>query len=77
MIHRGNIEMLEFTVHNKSKAAGKTILDLEKPKGAIIVAVKEGKEFVIPDVHTVLAVDDKVIVIVKKQYENHIRKLFE
>ncbi len=77
MIHRGNIEMLEFTVSEKSKALGKSVKDLEKPKGAIIVAVKEGPEFIIPGVDTILKQGDKVMVIVKKDLESRIRKMFE
>ncbi len=76
MIHRGSIEMLEFTVSLTSKALGKKVLDLEKPKGSLIVAVKDGKEFVIPDVHMTLKLGDRVIVLVKKQLEDQVRKMF-
>lgn len=77
MIHRGNIEMLEFTVTLTSKALGKKVLDLEKPKGSLIVAVKEGKDFIIPDVNMALKLGDSVIVLVKKHLEKDIRKMFQ
>ncbi|MFH1126697.1 MAG: NAD-binding protein [archaeon] len=77
MIHRGNIEMIEFTVTEKSKALGKSVKELERPKGAIIVAVKENDSFIIPGVHTVLKKGERVIVIVKKDMEGQIRKMFE
>ncbi|MBU4246274.1 MAG: NAD-binding protein [Nanoarchaeota archaeon] len=77
MIHRGNIEMLEFTVTLTSRALGKKVLDLEKPRGSLIVAIKEGKEFVIPDVHTMLRLGDRVIVLVKKHLEKDVRKMFQ
>ncbi len=76
MIHRGSIEMLEFKIGEKSWACGKLVRNLEKPKGAIIVAVKEGDEFRIPDLDTVLKAGDYVIVTVKKDFERQIRKMF-
>lgn len=77
MIHRGNIEMLEFEVHRGSKALGKMVKSIEKPKGSIIVAVKDEDEFKIPDVDTTLKLGDHVIVIVKKEFEGQIRKMFD
>ena len=76
MIHRGDIEMLEFTIDENSRALGKTVRDLERPKGAIIVAIKENKEFLIPEVNTPLKQGDNVIVIVKKKLESEIKKMF-
>ncbi|MCK4429466.1 MAG: NAD-binding protein [Candidatus Aenigmarchaeota archaeon] len=77
MIHRGNIEVLEFTISKNSKAFGKPVKDLEKARTAIVVAAKENNEFIIPDLQTILKEGDKVIVIVRKELENQVRKMFE
>lgn len=76
MIHRGNIEMLEFEVHEGSKALGKIVKTLEKPKGSVIVAIKKGDEFKIPDLNTRLKMGDRIIIIVKKELEGQVRKMF-
>lgn len=77
MIQRGLIDVKEFKVTEKSGARGKTINDLEHPKGAIIAAVKYGGEWIIPETHKTLKANDKVLVIAKKQLEKQVRKMFE
>lgn len=77
IIHRGSIEMLELNVTEKSKVVGKTIKEIERPKGASIVAMKQGDDFVIPDIHTVFKPGDEAIVIVRKDMEKKMVELFE
>ena len=76
VIHRGDIEMLEFTVKEKSKADGRSIKEIEQPKGVIIIAVKENNKFEIPGLDMKLKAGDKVIVLAKKELERKMEKIF-
>lgn len=76
MIHRGDIEMIEFEVGQKSKVLNKTIHELDNPRNSMIVAIKEGSRLIIPHTGTKLRLGEKVIVICKKNVENKVRKLF-
>jgi trk/ktr system potassium uptake protein len=57
----GRIEMREYRLGESSPLAGR-IVDLQIPRGALIVAVMHGDELTIPTGATVLAGGDKIIV---------------
>ncbi|CAB3287737.1 Trk system potassium uptake protein TrkA homolog [Methanocaldococcus lauensis] len=76
IIGRGEAEILEFIIPEKSKVAYKKIKDLGRPQDYLIIAIYEGSELKIPSGDIELKPGDRVLVLVKKDAVDIIRKMF-
>ncbi|WP_292460534.1 NAD-binding protein [Methanothermococcus sp.] len=72
----GDAEILELIIDSNSKVANKQIKELGKNKKYLIIAVYEGNELKIPDGETELKPNDRIIILVKKNAVEEVRKLF-
>lgn len=77
LIHEGNLELIELEVEKKSKVTNKPITKIEFPKESLVVAIKRGEKFIIPEEEEKLMAGDKVIIIVRKTLEEKIRGMFK
>ncbi len=67
--------MVEILVDEESPAAGKRIIDLRLPRGALVVRVSRGGECFVPDGGTVLQPDDVALVLGNKETLNAVQQL--
>lgn len=77
LIHEGNLELIELEVEKKSKVMNKPVTKIEFPKESLVVAIKRGEKFIIPEEEEKLMAGDKVIIIVRKTLEEKIRNMFK
>lgn len=77
LIHEGNLELIELEVEKKSKVMNKPITKIEFPKESLVVAIKRGEKFIIPEEEEKLMAGDKVVIIVRKTLEEKIRGMFK
>lgn len=75
-IDRGDAFILEFFPKKGSPAAGKTLEQLDLPKGALVIAVFDSGKLEIPEGKTMIKEGNKVMVISKKEVSEKIRKIF-
>ncbi|MEO2117183.1 MAG: NAD-binding protein [Methanocaldococcus sp.] len=76
IVGRGEAEILEFIIPEKSKIANKKIKELGRPKDYLIIAIYEDDELKIPSGDTELKAGDRVLVLVKKDAADIIRRMF-
>ena len=76
IVGRGEAEILEFIIPEKAKVVNKKIKELGRPKDYLIIAIYEGDELKIPSGDTELKEGDRVLVLVKKDSADIIRKMF-
>lgn len=74
-ISRGQAEIMELEITEKSKVVGKKIRDIEHPQGSAIVAVYENENLIIPDKDTELNVGSKILILAKREIAEKVRKL--
>ncbi|MCK4335377.1 MAG: NAD-binding protein [Candidatus Aenigmarchaeota archaeon] len=77
LIHEGNLELIELEVEKKSNVMNKPITKIEFPKESLVVAIKRGEKFIIPEEEEKLMAGDKVVIIVRKTLEEKIRGMFK
>lgn len=77
LIHEGNLELIELEVEKKSDVVNKPVTKIEFPKESLVVAIKRGEKFIIPEEEEKLMAGDKVIIIVRKTLEEKIRNIFK
>ncbi len=75
IIGRGDAEILELIITEKSKVVNKKLKEIDK-KDYLIIAIYEDDELNIPDGETVLKPNDRIMVLVKKDAVDEVRKLF-
>ena len=73
----GNTSMHEVTVSADSAAAGRQLVDLGLPKGALLVLVSRDDEFVVPQGATVLRPGDKALVLADPDSLRRTREIVE
>lgn len=69
----GSVQCREFEVHAGSSFTRKPLKDLKLP-GALIVALLRRGEVIIPSGNDVINVDDRIVVIYRREALGHIRK---
>jgi len=74
-ISRGQAEIMELELTEKSKAVGKKIKDMEYPPGSAIVAVYENETLIIPDPNTELNVGSKILILAKREIAKKVKNL--
>ncbi len=72
---RGNAHLVEVTLAEASPAAGTSLVDLEFPRDATVVAVVRGDRLVVPRGDTVLTAGDEVMVLVTGEAETAVQQL--
>ncbi len=68
-------ELIELTIAAGSKAAGKPLVDVGLPRGALAVLVGRGGTFLVPDGATVLQPGDQVLVLADKERASEVRAI--
>ena len=76
-ISRGQAEIMEVRINEKSKIAGKQIKDIEQPPGSSIVALYEGKNLVIPNENDTVKVGQKILILAKREVAGKVRKMIQ
>jgi potassium/hydrogen antiporter len=56
-------DLLELTVSERAPAVGKQILDLELPKGALLVLIGREDDMVVPTGGTVIEAGDRILLL--------------
>ena len=74
-ISRGDAEIMEVEITDKSKIAGKKVKEIEHPQGSAIVALFEGKNLVIPDGDTLVKKGQKILILAKRDVAEQVRKM--
>jgi trk system potassium uptake protein TrkA len=72
---RGNAHLVEVTLAEASPAAGSSLVDLQFPRDATVVAVVRGDRLVVPRGDTVLNAGDEVMVLVTGEAERSVQQL--
>lgn len=74
-ISRGEAEIMEIEVKEKSKIAGKKVKEIEHPSGSAIVAVYKHDNLVIPESETVIDAGSKILILAKREVVEKVRKM--
>ncbi len=75
IIGRGDAEILELIITEKSKVVNKKLKEIGK-KDYLIIAIYEDDELTIPDGDTELKPNDRIMILAKKDAVDEVRKLF-
>jgi len=76
-ISRGQAEIMEVMLKEKSKIAGKRIKEIEQPPGSAIVALYEGRNLIIPNENDLLKVGQKILILAKREIADKVRKMIQ
>jgi cell volume regulation protein A len=68
-------ELLELVVPAGSAAAGRQVLELGLPRGALIVLIGRGDEHLVPDGNTVVAPADRLLILADKAILDDVRRI--
>ena len=74
-ISRGDAEIVEMMVTEKSKIANKEISHMEQPQGTAIIAIVENGKIQIPDPKRKIKVGDKILILAKTEKVKQIKKM--
>ncbi len=75
-LERGNIEIVDVEISNRSPVVGRQVDDLPLPSDALIVCIIRGENAMLPRADTVLEPNDSVIALVSAHNERLLRKVF-
>ena len=76
-ISRGQAEIMEVKVSEKSRIAGKKIKEIEQPQGTSIVALYEQKNLIIPKPDDEIRVGQKILILAKRDVADKVRKMIQ
>ncbi|WP_457611877.1 NAD-binding protein [Methanocaldococcus sp.] len=76
IVGRGEAEIIEMIIPKNSKVANKKIKDLGGGKDFLIISIFENDKLKIPGGETVLKPGDRILVLVKREYLDKVKKLF-
>jgi len=74
-LRSGNVEIIEITLSPRTDVMGKKLRTINLPQGARVIAILRGADVIIPSGESLLQADDNVVVIVKKEVEEALRKV--
>ncbi|MFP4501754.1 MAG: Trk system potassium transporter TrkA [Candidatus Hydrogenedentota bacterium] len=77
VIGEGQVEVLEFTLNEKSPLTGKRLKELKIPRGALVAAIMREKRVIVPGGDDRLQGGDHVVVITMADTLEPARKLFQ
>jgi trk system potassium uptake protein TrkA len=75
-ISDGKVEIIEISVDEQSRTAGKKIQDIKLPRNALIVSVIRNKEHIVPSGNFAIEPHDRLIVIANKEHIDFVQELF-
>lgn len=75
-ISDGKLEVLEFEVDGRSRAADKSIRELKLPGNSLVVSLAREGKHIIPRGDDRIEAEDHVVVIVKKDYVDRVQEYF-
>lgn len=75
-VHNGQAEIIEAEVVENSPMAGKTLRDINMPKGVRVGAILREGEVIIPDAETVVRKDDFMIILSLAEMVKKIERIF-
>jgi len=73
-ISRGDAEIMEILVTEKSKLNGKKVKDIESPAGSAIIGLYQKGNLIIPSPSEKITVGMKVLILTKRETANAVRK---
>jgi trk system potassium uptake protein len=76
-LERGKVSLIELTLDDASRVAGKPMYELRLPLDSAIVAIIRDEHVVIPQPETVLAPGDEVMAIARPEVEDELRQALE
>jgi trk system potassium uptake protein TrkA len=76
-LERGKVSLVELTLDESSKVAGRPMYELRLPLDSAIVAVIRDEHVVIPQPETVLAGGDELLAIARPEVEDDLRNALE
>jgi trk system potassium uptake protein len=76
-LERGKVSLIELTLDDASRVAGKPMYELRLPLDSAIVAIIRDEHVVIPQPETVLAPGDEVMAIARPEVEDDLRAALE
>jgi trk system potassium uptake protein len=75
-ISDGQIEAIELTVQQNSRAVGVAIKDLALPRDSLIVSVERGGTGIVPGGNNVIRGNDNLILVAKKEHAQRVQEIF-
>ena len=75
-LQNGNIAVIQIDLTETSPACGKRIIDLELPKGILIISIIRNEISVIPQANTILNEDDSLIILMPQEKDKEINQYF-
>jgi trk system potassium uptake protein TrkA len=76
-LERGKVSLIELTMDEASRVAGKPMYELRLPLDSAIVAIIRDEHVVIPQPETVLAPGDEIMAIARPEVEDDLRAALE
>jgi trk system potassium uptake protein len=76
-LERGKVTLVELTLDESSKVAGRPMYELRLPLDSAIVAIIRDEHVVIPQPETVLTPGDEVMAIARPEVEDELRRSLE
>ncbi len=76
-LERGKVSLIELTLDEHSRVAGKPMYELRLPVDSAIVAIIRDEHVVIPQPETVLSPGDEVMAIARPEVEDELRSSLE
>ncbi len=76
-LERGKVSLVELTLDESSKVAGRPMYELRLPLDSAIVAIIRDEHVVIPQPETVLAAGDELMAIARPEVEDDLRTALE
>ena len=73
---KGDVEIVEADLIDRSPVAGKTLSEIPLPNDAVVISVMRGEQVLLPNGDTVLHPGDTVIALVKSTREEEFRRVF-
>jgi trk system potassium uptake protein TrkA len=76
-LERGKVTLVELTLDEGSRVAGKPMYELRLPLDSAIVAIIRDEHVVIPQPETVLTAGDELMAIARPEVEDELRRALE
>ncbi len=76
-LERGKVALVELTLRENSRVAGRPMYEMRLPLDSAIVAIVRDEHVVIPQPETVLAAGDEIMAIARPEAEDDLREALE
>jgi len=75
-LKEGDVEMVEFVVHENSSVIDKPVADLGLPKNCVLTAILREGHIIFPKGKTVIKAGDSVVVLTTAEHIKKLEKIF-